>query len=185
MVSTLDKVTLATLGAVLAYAVFQWGGVVRSDQYAYLLALGLLAIALSLGRSRHRWAPLPSRVVRWAAVLMVAYVLLQVIPLPLAVLRLLSPERAAAVDALAPIGATVSFASLSVSPACNLPALSAAVRLPHRLPPHARVDLAFRGSPLAGDCAHRRHRSTGSGPGTVPKLRRRRGPNSLGNVRQP
>jgi O-antigen ligase len=52
-------------------------------------------------------------------VLLVAYVLFQVIPLPVAVLRVLSPERAAAVDALGPIGAKLSFASLSVSPAAT------------------------------------------------------------------
>ena len=39
---------LTTMGAVLAYAVFEWGGVLRSDQYHYLLVLGLLAVALSL-----------------------------------------------------------------------------------------------------------------------------------------
>jgi O-antigen ligase len=43
-------------------------------------------------------------------------VLLQVIPLPVAALRVLSPQRAAAVDALAPIGAGLRFASLSVAP---------------------------------------------------------------------
>jgi hypothetical protein len=39
-----------TPGGVLAYAAFQWGGVVRTDQHEYLLALGMLAIVLSLGR---------------------------------------------------------------------------------------------------------------------------------------
>ena len=50
---------LAALGAVLAYVVFEWGGVVRTDQYQYLLVLGLLAMVLSLGRvhatSGHRF----------------------------------------------------------------------------------------------------------------------------------
>ena len=36
---------LTTMGAVLAYAAFEWGGVLRSDQYHYLLVLGLLAVA--------------------------------------------------------------------------------------------------------------------------------------------
>jgi hypothetical protein len=40
------------LGVVPAYAVFEWGGVVRSDQFGFLLALGLLAVVVSSGRSR-------------------------------------------------------------------------------------------------------------------------------------
>jgi O-antigen ligase len=115
--SSFELVCFLTLGAVLGYAVFQWGGVLRSDQYEYLVALGLLAIVLSLGRSRDAWAPLPARVLRWATVLLPAYVLLQAVPLPVALLRVLSPARAQAVKALEPIGAKLRFASLSVSPA--------------------------------------------------------------------
>jgi O-antigen ligase len=49
--------------------------------------------------------------------LLPAYVLLQTVPLPLAVVRVLSPGRAQMLDALGPAGAKVSFASLSVFPA--------------------------------------------------------------------
>ena len=108
---------LLVLAGVLAYTTFQWGGVVRTGRYQYLLVLGLLAMLLSLGRSLDAWSPLPGRVLRWAAVLLPAYVLLQVVPLPVAVLRVLSPARAEAMDALGPVGAKVSFASLSVFPA--------------------------------------------------------------------
>jgi len=116
VVSTLDKVTLATLGAVLAYAVFQWGGVVRTDQYAYLLALGLLGIMLSLARARDQWAPLPGRVVRWTLALLPAYILMQVVPLPVYLVRMLSPARTAAMPPAALIGRPANFAPLSVSP---------------------------------------------------------------------
>ena len=57
----LDKGALATLGGVIAYVAFEWGGVVRAGRYEYLLALGVLAIVLTLGRSREAWAPLPRR----------------------------------------------------------------------------------------------------------------------------
>jgi O-antigen ligase len=116
MVRKLDRFALTALGATLGYAVFQWGGVRRSDQYACLLALGLLGIALGLGRARGGWAPQPGRVVRWCIMLLPAYVLLQALPVPVAALRVLSPQRAAAVDTLRPIGAQLHFASLSVSP---------------------------------------------------------------------
>jgi O-antigen ligase len=108
---------LLVLAGVLAYTTFQWGGVVRTGRYEYLLVLGMLAMLLSLVRSPDEWPPLPGRVLRWTAVLLPAYVLLQVVPLPVAVLRVLSPTRARAMDALEPVGAKVSFASLSVFPA--------------------------------------------------------------------
>jgi O-antigen ligase len=119
VVKSLDVAALSTMGVVLAYAVFEWGGVLRSDQYHYLLVLGLLAVVLCLGRPRHQWAPLPNRVVRWCLALLPAYVLVQVVPLPVALLRALSPARAEAVAALDRIGAHVNFASLSVSPAAT------------------------------------------------------------------
>ena len=108
---------LLALAGVLAYTTFQWGGVVRTGRYQCLLVVGVLAMLLSLGRSLDAWLPLPGRVLQWAAVLLPAYVLLQVVPLPVAVLRALSPARAEAMDALGPIGVKVSFASLSVFPA--------------------------------------------------------------------
>ena len=108
---------LLVLAGVLAYTTFQWGGVVRTGRYEYLLVLGLLAMVWNLGRSRDELSPAPGRVVLWAVALLPAYVLLQVVPLPVPVLRLLSPARAAGVDALRPIGAGVRFASLSVFPA--------------------------------------------------------------------
>ena len=46
------KAAFATLGGVLAYAVFDWGGVLRSHQYYYFLALGLLAMGFSLAHPR-------------------------------------------------------------------------------------------------------------------------------------
>jgi O-antigen ligase len=108
---------LAALGGVLAYVAFEWGGVVRTGRYEYLLLLGLLAMVLSLGRARDEWAPLPGGVVRWALALLPAYVLMQAVPLPVSLLRVLSPARAEGVAALDRIGAKVNFASLSVSPA--------------------------------------------------------------------
>lgn len=108
---------LLALAGVLAYTTFQWGGVVRTGRYQYLIVLGLLAMWLGLGRSHDAWSQPPDRVLRWTAALLPAYVLLQVVPLPVTVLRLLSPARAVAMDALEPVGAKVSFASLSVLPA--------------------------------------------------------------------
>jgi hypothetical protein len=68
----MSKSAVIILGAVLVYAAFQWGGVRRSDQYEFLLALALLTMACSLARPRNHWAPLPCRAVRWAAALLPA-----------------------------------------------------------------------------------------------------------------
>jgi len=116
---TLDKAALITLGGVVAYVAFEWGGAVRTGRYEYLLLLGLLAMILSLGRARDEWAPLPGGVVRWALALLPAYVLLQVVPLPVSLVRVLSPARAEGLAALELIGAKVNLTSLSVSPAAT------------------------------------------------------------------
>ena len=116
---TLDKAALITLGGVLAYVAFEWGGAVRTGRYEYLLVLGLLAMVLSLGRPRDEWAPLPGGIVRWTVALFPAYVLMQVVPLPVSLVRVLSPARAEGVAALDLIGAKVNLTSLSVSPAAT------------------------------------------------------------------
>ena len=109
-----DRATLLALAGVLAYAAFEWGGVLRTNQYQYLLVLGLLAVVVSLGRARGERAPLPGRMVCWALALFPAYVLLQVVPLPVPLVRVLSPARAEGVAALERIGAQVNFAALRV-----------------------------------------------------------------------
>jgi hypothetical protein len=91
---------LLAFAGVPAYITFQWGGLVRTAWYQFLQVLRLLVMLLSLGRSQDEWSPLPGRVARWTPVLMTAYVLLQVIPLPVAVPRVLSQARAEAMDAL-------------------------------------------------------------------------------------
>ena len=60
--NSFEKIALAALGAAVGYAAFQWGGVLQSDQYQYLMVLGLIAIIVSLGRAdgRFRAQRLPS-----------------------------------------------------------------------------------------------------------------------------
>jgi hypothetical protein len=108
---------LLVLTCVLAYTTFQWGGVVRTGRYQYLLVLGLLAMLLRLGRAQGDGSLHPGRVLRWTAVSLPVHVLLQIIPLPMLMVHLLSPARAEAIEALGPVGARLTFASLGVFPA--------------------------------------------------------------------
>ena len=85
---------------------------VRITRYECPLGLGLVVLACGFGR-----APGPGRVLGWALALLPAYVLFQAVPLPLAVVRVLSPARGRMLDALGPVGVKTSFASLSVFPA--------------------------------------------------------------------
>ena len=117
------KAAVVGLGAVLGYAAFRWGGVRRNDQFEFLLALGLLAIAWNAVSRGNTRAEQPDCGVRWAATLLPAYVLLQAVPLPLGAVRVASPLRAQAVQALEKIGVKQSFAALSVSPAATFRSL--------------------------------------------------------------
>jgi len=107
-----NVLALVGLAGVVGYAAFQWGGVVRGERYECLLGLGLVVLAWGFGR-----APGPGRALSWALALLPAYVLFQTVPLPLAVVLVLSPGRGQMLDALRPVGANTSFASLSVFPA--------------------------------------------------------------------
>jgi len=139
-----DIGALSTTGLVLAYAVFAWGGVLRSDQYRYLLVLGLLAVALSLARPRRQWAPLPGRVLRWGLALLPAYVLMQVAPLPVHLARVLSPARTASMPPAALIGRQPTLYSERFARR-DYAIVPARLRIRDRLPSDARPDLAICG----------------------------------------
>jgi O-antigen ligase len=107
---------LAALAAIWGFAVFRYGGVLRLDWNICLLALGLLAIAYTLVPRADR-APAPEAWLRWLLVLLPAYVAFQILPLPAAALRVLSPVR---IELLEPGS---SFAPLSVVPSATLQGL--------------------------------------------------------------
>lgn len=110
-------VVLFGLAGVLAFTTFQWGGVVRAGRYEYLLVVGLLASWAGVSGSSKKKGLYLSRAVRWTVALLPAYLLFQVIPLPVSMLSVLSPARAAGVAALGPIGAGIRLAPLSAFPA--------------------------------------------------------------------
>ena len=111
---------LIACGAVLAWAVANIGAVRPADRFITALSFAVIALILFLLARRSSLAPRLSPWVRWPALLLPAYAAFQFLPLPLGVLRLLSPARAGQIDALTPIAGRMRFAPLSVMPSATL-----------------------------------------------------------------
>jgi O-antigen ligase len=107
---------LIILGAIVGYAAFQFGGVVPEHWNLCLLALGVLALFYWLRASVSNLAPPLDRNLRWLVMLLFAFVLFQVVPLPSFVLRVISPARADLLDGIAQAVPGITLAPLSVAP---------------------------------------------------------------------
>src|SRR5207244_13504806 len=96
------------LSLALAYTIFHQEG--RWDWLNFsLLGVGVIGVAYWLFTPRAKFAPPLDASIRRPLLLLPCYVALQLIPLPLAVLRTISPSNAELVPALAPVSA-VKFA---------------------------------------------------------------------------
>jgi O-antigen ligase len=106
---------LTLSAAALAYAVLDKGGRTAIGWNASLLVFGIASAIYFLNR---KFASYPFLL--WAILLPPAYVALQLVPLPLPLLRLLSPAKASLLDRLAPLAPVPSFAPLSIDPATTI-----------------------------------------------------------------
>ena len=107
---------LCLLSLPLAYAVFTGGA---DDARAFSVTvfdLGLAGLAGSLLLFRAAPASRPERVINAAALFFVAYVAFQLVPLPIWLLRVLSPTRADVAEALVSMTGGSRFAPLTVAP---------------------------------------------------------------------
>ena len=125
--SLLAILLLTSLAAVLGCAVvFLSTAVAQADQAEreyrnyYLLAVGVLGLAYWIFARRWPSDDIPGRALQWLALLLPCYAVLQILPLPLFVLRVASPARAELLDALAPLLIRPRFAPLSVVPSITL-----------------------------------------------------------------
>jgi O-antigen ligase len=100
---------LALISSALAWAVFQAGGVIP---FHFRIATVLITLAALFSLKGPR---LPK-----ALLLLPAYALFQLLPLPLSILRLLSPVRATQLEAAQKLIPTLTTAPLSVRPAATL-----------------------------------------------------------------
>ena len=111
---------LALTGLVLAYAAFFYGGVVPENWNVCLLAIGCItALYWIFSRKRDR-APRLEPLLLWPIILLPCYLAFELIPLPLSVLKTLSPARAELLQALQPLFADAHSAPLSVMPPAAL-----------------------------------------------------------------
>ena len=110
---------LAGLGLILAYGAIHAGGKLRQDWTLCLLAVAVLGLIWwgSVGRERPPVLPLG---IRWPLVLLLSGAFLQVVPLPLAVIRILSPERAEVHEALASVIPGASWVQITLCPEATL-----------------------------------------------------------------
>jgi O-antigen ligase len=111
---------LLSLAAIFAYAVYRRGGVYPADWNWCLLALAVLAVSFALLAGSSAATPALERSVAWPLLLLPFYSALQLLPLPQAVLRVISPARAYLVDSVAGILPGIKWAPLSVVPAVTL-----------------------------------------------------------------
>lgn len=109
-------ITLALLAAALGYAVFESGGVVRADWNVSLVLIGASALLYWSRLRRGDRSPALEPALRLPVVLLPAYLLFQLVPLPLTILRVVSPARAELTAAIANVALASDFAPLSVTP---------------------------------------------------------------------
>lgn len=102
-----------TVAASLAYLAFRSGGVDPGHVAQVLAALAVLGLCMFWRPDEIQPSSVP--VLCWAAVL--AYLVMQIVPLPLRVIEILSPARAAMAAQIAGVLGGQSWSTLSISPA--------------------------------------------------------------------
>jgi O-antigen ligase len=91
---------LSVLASALGYAVSQHGGRDLLDWNVSLLLIGAGALLYWMMTPPSAAAPLLETRLRWLALLVPAYVVFQLVPLPLFLVRIFSPERGRILDSL-------------------------------------------------------------------------------------
>ena len=110
----ISTVSLVTVSFAVGFAVFHSGGGDPASWSLSLLIVGLAALVLTPFLTPESSSPLETAALG-AALLFPAYVVLQLIPLPLSLLRTLDPTRAEIANALGSIIPAPSFASVTIS----------------------------------------------------------------------
>ncbi|MGD0199880.1 MAG: O-antigen ligase family protein [Bryobacteraceae bacterium] len=110
---------LTALSLILGYAAFAGGGVWPADWFPCLLALGVTAAVYWVAVRRIDLAPPPGRLLRWLLAGIPLSIALQVVPLPVWLVRVLSPARVELQEAAAPVAGSSTWLTLSAAPAAT------------------------------------------------------------------
>ncbi len=111
---------LAFLSIAWAWVVYGNGGLDLANRQTGLLALGVLGLIWRISARSLSEPPPLERKLSWLVSLLPAYALLQIIPLPLILMRILSPARAELEFALRPVVPDVAWAPLSIHPPATM-----------------------------------------------------------------
>ncbi len=111
---------LGSLALILTVAVYDYGGVKPVSWTFCLAAIGLLALVYFVLTPRSELAPPLAPALKWLILLFLGYVAFQLLPLPLGLIRIISPNRAELLDALYHVVPGSGFAPLSIVPAQTL-----------------------------------------------------------------
>ena len=111
---TLATLLLGYVSLFLTSPIAQWGADERRNHHVYLLAVGVFGFVCA-----HRAVGIRTRgsggALFWLALLLPAYAAFQTIPLPRALIAVLSPARAELLNSLGPITGVPRWAPLAVS----------------------------------------------------------------------
>ncbi|MGA2114952.1 MAG: O-antigen ligase family protein [Bryobacteraceae bacterium] len=107
---------MIALTVALGYAVFERAGVDPNDWNAVLLAIGVIAL-LHFARSKDPNPPPLDRITRFSTIAVLSFTALQLVPLPIGLVRAISPTRAELLKATLPfvVGAP-GYTTLSAVP---------------------------------------------------------------------
>lgn len=110
---------------ILAFLVFCYGGVLSRDWNIAACGIAAISIGLALFPGRGKATEYgPGRHIAWLMALLCAYIAFQTIPLPGALVAVLSPARFELTSATRILGDTPGFMPLSVFPSATLAQLS-------------------------------------------------------------
>jgi len=111
---------LAALSLIFAYAVFESGAILPSDWNRCLVSLGLLPLVYIRYTSKEDLAPPLQWWLRWPPLLLLGFVGLQLVPLPMGLLRAVSPARADLSQSLNEVFPGTFSTTISVYPSATL-----------------------------------------------------------------
>jgi O-antigen ligase len=110
---------LTVLSLTLVFALVKEGGVWARDWNVCLLAIALLTLLYRL-RARSDQAPPLGRKSQWLLLAFAGLAVVQILPLPVSVVHMLSPARANLLAATVPVLGTARFTPLTAAPAATV-----------------------------------------------------------------